>query len=251
MKVSVIIPAYNEENYITACLDSLLNQEFPADEIIVVNNNSTDNTVALVKKYPVRIVNEKKQGITYARNRGFNEAQYEIIARTDADTIVPHDWIKKIKTSFKDKELVALSGPAHFYDLPDVVKRGKLTMEALFSYIRLFKQIMKYDCLYGPNMALRKTAWEQIKDEVCLDDKEVHEDIDIAVHLAPVGKIHFDYSFVVESSFRRWKRLDPYFDYTNRMIKSIRKHKTFVMEQKGKSFVKKIVSKAFLVDDIK
>ena len=251
MKVSVVIPAYNEEGYLNNCLDSLMAQTVMPDEIIVVNNNSTDKTVAIAKKYPVRIINEKKQGRTPARNRGFSEAQYEIIARTDADTIVPPTWIKQIKQQFKDKKLVALSGPAHFYDLPDVVKQGKLTTEAFFSYIRLFKQIMKYDCLYGPNTALRRDAWEKIKNEVCMDDNEVHEDIDIAVHLAPLGKIVFDYNFVVESSFRRWKKIESYFDYTNRMIKSIRKHKTLVVEQKGKNLVKRLVARAFPVDDIK
>src|ERR1035437_9820650 len=89
MKVSVVIPAYNEEKYIGACLDSLMDQKEKPDEIIVVNNNSTDNTAKIVKKYPVRLINEEQQGMIPARNRGFNEAKFEIIARTDADTILP------------------------------------------------------------------------------------------------------------------------------------------------------------------
>jgi len=244
MKISVIVPAYNEEAYIRNCLESLTKQEIMPDEILVINNNSTDKTVAIAKQFPVRIINEKKQGITHARNRGFDEAQYEVIARTDADTIVPPDWIKRIKKNFQDKKLVALSGPAHFYELPDMVNSSKFTTEASFSYIRLFKQLMKHDCLYGPNMALRKSAWEKIRTEVCLDDKEVHEDIDLAIHLAPVGKVHFDYTFIVESSFRRWKKIDPYFEYMNRLVKSIRKHKTPV-RQRGSDLVKRIVAKAF------
>lgn len=251
MKISVVIPAYNEEAYIRNCLESLVKQQVKPDEIIVINNNSTDKTVAIAKEYPVKIVTEKIQGMIPARNRGFNEAKYEIIARTDADTIVPSDWIKEIKKNFKDKSLVALSGPAHFYDLPVAVKQGTFTIEALFSYIRLFKQIMKHDCLYGPNMALRKNSWEQIKKTICLDDKDVHEDIDLAIHLAAVGKIKFDYKLLVESSFRRWKKIDAYLDYTNRAIKSIRTHKKFVVEHKGKEFVKRMVAKAFSVDDIK
>lgn len=247
MKVSVIIPAYNEEAYIGNCLDSLMQQEVKPDEIIVVNNNSTDKTVSIAKKYPVRIVREKKQGMIQARNRGFDEAQYDIIARTDADTIVPPNWIARIKKYFEDKELIALSGPAHFYDLPDVVRSSKLTTEAAFSYIRLFKQIMRYDCLYGPNMAIQKEAWNKVKNTICLDDKEVHEDIDLAIHLSHVGKIKFDFSFIVFSSFRRWKKLDPYFEYTSRMVKSISKHKKITKEQ-GKIWVKKLVEKAFVVE---
>src|SRR5258706_15392459 len=109
MKVSVVVPAYNEEKYIRACIESILNQEEKADEIIVINNNSTDKTVDILKQYPIKIVNETEQGMIQARNRGFNEAQYEIIARTDADTIVPPDWIAKIKKNFENEKLVALS----------------------------------------------------------------------------------------------------------------------------------------------
>ena len=103
MKVSVVIPAFNEEKYIGKCLKSVVNQIMPADEIIVVNNNCTDKTEVIAKKFGARIVKEKVQGMTPARNRGFNSVKYEIIARTDADTVVPKDWIKIIKNNFKKR----------------------------------------------------------------------------------------------------------------------------------------------------
>src|SRR3989344_7794863 len=109
MKISVVIPAFNEEKNIDKLIQSLLNQEEPADEIIVVDNNSTDHTDAIVKNYNVRILHEPKQGITHARNRGFDEAKYEIIARTDADTVLPTDWIRKIKNDFKKYKIDGLS----------------------------------------------------------------------------------------------------------------------------------------------
>src|SRR6266567_2953645 len=95
LRISVVIPVYNEEKYLGKCLDSLMRQNVKADEIIVVDNNSTDNSVAIAKKYPIRVVFEKTQGMIPARNHGFNEARYEIIARTDADTILPVNWIKR------------------------------------------------------------------------------------------------------------------------------------------------------------
>ena len=64
MKVSVVIPVYNEKKRIKKCLDSLLSQSEKPDEIIVVDNNSTDSTVSIVRKYKgVNLVHEKKQGI--------------------------------------------------------------------------------------------------------------------------------------------------------------------------------------------
>lgn len=223
MKVSVVIPAYNEESYIGACLESLMQQKELADEIIVVDNNCTDDTIAIAKKYPVKIVSEKKQGMIFSRNKGFNEAQFEIIARTDADTRVPPDWIKRIKSKFeRNKSIIAIGGPAHYYGLPSVVQVKEWPTNVFFKSL---EQVLQHDCLFGPNMAILKTAWEKVKDEVCLKDSMVHEDIDLSIHLAPYGKILFDKKLVVDSSFRRWTRVKPYLDYPYRALRTIQRHK--------------------------
>ncbi len=221
MKVSVVIPAYNEEPYIAACIESLLNQEEPAYEIIIVDNNSTDKTKEIAEKYSVKIVSEKKQGITFARNKGFELATGDIIARTDADTRVRKDWIKKIKEHFKDKDLLGLSGTIFFYDLPLTQYSNWPTTLILKS----INSILGHDALFGPNMAIRKSAWQLVKDEICLDDKKVHEDIDLAIHLSYHGKIIFDKDLIVDSSPRRWKKMKPYFEYPYRYIKMLRFHK--------------------------
>lgn len=255
LKVSVVIPVYNEERYLKACLESLMRQSEPADEIIVVNNNSTDNSVKIAKQFPVRILKEKAQGMTPARNKGFNESQYDIIARTDADTILPKNWIKKIKKSFADDKLIALSGPADFYDLPDFIHNShwqtqSTWVKAIKTYNKVVKQLLKHDCLYGPNCAIRKSAWEEVKNTICLDDKEVHEDLDLAIHLAPLGKIKFNNTFLVSTSVRRWKRPEAYVEYLYRGLKSIQKHQHLNPTQRSKQFVKKIVSKALLLNKI-
>lgn len=252
MKVSVVIPAHNEEKYLAKCLKSLQEQKFPKDkfEIIVVDNNSTDTTGQIARAAGVKVIVEKEQGITPARNRGFNEAQYEIIARTDADTILPPDWLKHIEKAFQDKKLIALSGPAEFYDLPDFVQNAHLRtkptgVKIITSYNRIVNNVLKHDCLYGPNYSFRKSVWEKVKNDVCLNDRDVHEDLDLAIHFAPFGKIKFEYNFVVQTSVRRWKKPEAYLEYLYRGFKSIRKHKQLVVEQKGKEFVKKIFLKAF------
>ncbi len=236
MKISVVIPAYNEEKRIDACLESLMKQKIMPDEIIVVDNNSTDSTKEIVKKYPVKIVTEKKQGMIPARNRGFNTAKYDIIARTDADTILPPNWIKKIKKCFLDKKLIALSGPAEFYDLPELIRnshwQSKPTgVNLIKSYNRIVRKMTKHDCVFGPNYSIRKSTWEMIKNNVCLNDKQVHEDLDLAIHLAPYGKIKFDVNLIVSTSVRRWKRPNAYIEYLYRGLKSIQKHKKSIIKQ--------------------
>jgi glycosyltransferase involved in cell wall biosynthesis len=233
MKVSIVVPAYNEENYIGLCLDSLVNQEEHADEIIVVDNNCSDRTVEIARQYKhVRVVKETIQGMTPARNKGFNSVQHEIIARTDADTSVPKNWVKKIKKEFaNDPSLVGLSGRAYFNELPPFLKHPYWPPTAL---VRAATKIFKHDVMFGPNMALRKSAWEKIKNEICLDDHTVHEDIDLAIHLATVGTIKFDRTFRVISSPRRFKKLKLYIDWPYRYFKMLGKHNRFLTQLNDK-----------------
>src|ERR1035437_7280167 len=96
-EVSIVIPAYNEEESILQTLYSLCNNfSSKPVEIIVVNNNSTDNTEALVLSAGVPCVREMKQGITAARNAGLAEAKGKYILNADADTIYPADWVEEM-----------------------------------------------------------------------------------------------------------------------------------------------------------
>ena len=117
-QISVVVPAYNEEKYLPACLASLGRQTFRNFEVIVVDNNSTDRTSEIAKSFRVRLVKEKIQGMIPARERGFEVAKSEIIARTDADTVVPENWLSQIYEIFsKQPDIVALTGSHEFPDL--------------------------------------------------------------------------------------------------------------------------------------
>ena len=90
LTLSIVIPAYNEENYLRACLDSIAAQTVMPDKVIVVDNNSTDKTVALARSYDfVTLVHERQQHQSFAQATGFNLASSDIIGRIDADSILP------------------------------------------------------------------------------------------------------------------------------------------------------------------
>jgi len=110
--ISIIIPAYNEEKLIGLCLSSLRNQNFSKKdyEIIVINNASTDNTAQIVQNFGVKLVNEPKKGVVFAIKKGFLEARGKIIAITEADTLVPPDWLSKIYMAFQNNPNVVLVG---------------------------------------------------------------------------------------------------------------------------------------------
>lgn len=200
MKVSVVIPAYNEERRIGHCLKTVFSQTVPPFEVIVVDNNSTDDTVKIARDAGATVIVESKQGVTFARNTGFNRAKGDIIARTDADTIVPDDWIERINKHFEsDPKLYAVSGPAVFGISVFSPLLRLLVFEAN-------KRIFGHYGLFGPNLAIKKTAWEQIKDDVCLDDDKVHEDTDLSIHIGQIGKIGYDKHLKVRTSARRLRQ---------------------------------------------
>jgi len=117
-KISVIIPIYNGKNYIKKLLDSLLDLNYPKNdfEIIVVDNNSSDNTIELVKKYPVRLLEEKSIQSSYAaRNKGIKHAKYDILAFIDADCIASKAWIKEGIEPIVNEEADLVGGQVEFY----------------------------------------------------------------------------------------------------------------------------------------
>ncbi|NMB84164.1 glycosyltransferase family 2 protein [Candidatus Roizmanbacteria bacterium] len=222
MKVSVVIPAYNEEKYIKKCLTSLQKQKEKADEIIVVDNNCSDKTISIAKQFSVSIVKEARQGIIFARNSGFNAARYDIIARCDADTILPTDWITRIKKNFDKSKIDALTGPIILYDT--ILKTNKIAIR-YFYFMKLIQKGM--ETLVGPNMALSKKMWDKVKDKVCLDDTKVHEDIDLAIHiLEEDGIIKRDNHLTVKASGRRMKNnpISFFTEYPLRLVKTFQNH---------------------------
>ena len=80
--ISVIVPAWNEEKYLKTLLPRLIAQDYSNYEIIVIDNNSKDNTAQVASSFGVKVISEKKQGTSYARAKGFEKARGEIIVRT-------------------------------------------------------------------------------------------------------------------------------------------------------------------------
>jgi glycosyltransferase involved in cell wall biosynthesis len=226
MKVSVVIPAYNEEKYIGKCLTRVTGQSITPDEIIVVNNNSTDKTEAIARKFGVKIIQEHVQGMTPARNRGFNTAKYEIIARCDADTLVPKNWIKIIKNDFKNGDIDALSGPVYFYDSDVLKSTSTIPSDIVWKSFKLIAKGKKY--LNGPNMVITKKIWNKVKGIVILDDKKVHEDMDLSLKIAKEeGIIGYDPALLVGISARRLKKHPESFflEYPIRIVKTFMANK--------------------------
>ena len=201
MKISIVIPVYNEAESIGACLEAISRQTIKPHEVIVVDNNSTDGTAKIAQSYDfVTLLGEKRQGVVHARNRGFNAAKGDIIARIDADTILPADWLKSAQAIFESSEVTAVSGAPHYYDFPLARLADAIDMPLR---ARLARKLGDTNFLWGANMALRKSAWNNIKRVLC-SEKGMHEDFDLAIHLQEHGhKVIYEESLQANVSSRR------------------------------------------------
>lgn len=113
--LSVVIPTYNADQTIAPLLESVLGQQIKPREILVVDDCSTDETVRIVKRYPVRVIQQTKNGgAACARNRGIQEAQGDIIMFLDSDTYLMPGSIEAVIDGFNTRENVhAQNGICH------------------------------------------------------------------------------------------------------------------------------------------
>ena len=120
LRLSVVIPAYNEADYLAGALQSLQQQDFDASyEVIVVDNNSTDDTASIARHYGARVLHEAQPGVCAARQRGTAAARGEVVVSTDADTVHPSDWLTRLNAQLRARpEAVAVAGPCRYQDPP-------------------------------------------------------------------------------------------------------------------------------------
>lgn len=186
LTLSIIIPAYNEENHLQACLEAITRLVEPPDEVIVVDNNSMDRTAAVAKGFSfVTYLNEPKSGIVFGRNLGFNATKCDLIGRIDADTLLPPDWTAKVKQFYSDpaNSEVAWTSSAYFYNVRGRRFFGWAHHALIFRFNRL---LMGSYVLWGSNMALPRPLWDKVKPDLC-SRLDIHEDIDLAIHLKHAG----------------------------------------------------------------
>ena len=212
--ISIIIPVYNEARRIRACLDSIAAQTDMPDEVIVVDNNSTDDSVAIAKEYPfVKVVSESRQGRGFAYAAGFDAASGDILGRINGDSRLEPDWVARVRHTFTESPGIGgLTGPAYTDTLPAT----HMFMTTLWSrcYFRWNEAVQRINTLWGANMAISSESWRAVRSGVCFDDKLVHDDQDLAYLLNGHGfRIIRDNKILVTTygqHYHLWPKLHEY-----------------------------------------
>jgi glycosyltransferase involved in cell wall biosynthesis len=211
LTITVIVCAHNEERFLAPCLHSLLAQSRLPDEILVINNASSDGTSRVAAAIPgVRVIEEPRKGLVMARERGRLEAKGELLVYVDADCRAPLSWLERIAARFEaDEHLLALSGNYRFYDWD---WWGRSLLRAYdFSLGPATHVLVKYILrigvvFYGGNFAVRRSALERING---FDTSiEFHgEDTNLGRRLSQLGNVELRYDCFLYTSARRYNAM--------------------------------------------
>jgi len=208
MTISVIVCAHNEARYLPACLHSVLAQSRTPDELLVINNASSDGTPFLASQIPhVRVVDEARKGLVVARETGRRHASGDLLIYLDADCRAPLTWLARIERRFdRDAALVALSGPYRYYDWDwtgrALIRAYDFTLAPATQL--LVKHLLRIGTIfYGGNFAVRKEALERIGG---FDTSiEFHgEDTNVGRRLFAIGKVGLFHDCYLYTSARRY-----------------------------------------------
>jgi glycosyltransferase involved in cell wall biosynthesis len=206
--ITVIVCAHNEARFLASCLHSLLAQTRPPDELLVINNASTDATRAVAQQIPnVRVVDEPRKGLVVARETGRRASRGSILVYVDADCRAPLTWLERIERHFaRDNDLIALSGPYRYYDWD---RWGRLLIRAYDftlapATLVLVKYILRLGTIfYGGNFAVRRSALDWIGGfDTSIDFHG--EDTNLGRRLFKVGKVSLQYDCFLYTSARRY-----------------------------------------------
>lgn len=218
LSVSVVIPVRNDARLLEVCLQALESQTRRADETVVVDNDSSDDTAVVAQRHGARIVSEPVPGIPQAASAGYDEASGDIIARLDADSRPGPDWIESIVERFQNHaDLDFLTGAARFYGSTPLVHwiGEHLYIGGMYAVLTPF---LGHAPLFGSNMAMRTDAWRMLSGEVHRDAPNIHDDFDLSFHVRPDMTVLRDRGIVVDVSAR------PFQDWT-----SLRRRLSFVL----------------------
>ncbi|MDK2973992.1 MAG: hypothetical protein PWP08_363 [Methanofollis sp.] len=201
--ISVVVPTYNEEENIAACLESLCSQTIPRDayEIIVVDGNSKDRTREVAAIYADQVFVQTSKKVGGARNDGAMAAKGDIVATTDADCYLPPDWLERLGRDFADHPDAVLIYGLVFPKEKGIKNTVSICLANLFSRLGYLTHSIYYTL--GCNTAFRRDAFMKIGMYHTVD---AGDDLEIARRARQAGRVILDTRLKVGFSMRRYEQ---------------------------------------------
>jgi glycosyltransferase involved in cell wall biosynthesis len=184
MRVSVAVPCYNGAKYLGSTIESLLQQSRPADEVLVIDDGSTDGSAEIARRYPVQVVfHGQNHGLATARNTAVKVAQGDILAFIDVDASADRDWLAHLIQPYEDESVHGVGGQGLEINIQSLADRWR-QLHATQSHGESPRQSV--DFLYGLNMSFRLYVLRQTGG-FCTDLRTNAEDMDIGYRLNDAG----------------------------------------------------------------
>lgn len=200
-QVSVVVPVLDDAEHLDRCLRALAAQTVPVDEVVVVDNGSTDGSAEVARAAGATVLHEPVRGIARASARGYDHASGDVLVRLDADSVPPPGWVAEAVRLLDQPGVVAVTGPGRPRDGGPVLRR---VWDGLYMgpYFVLMWSALGRPPLFGSAMAMRRDTWTAIRGRAHRDDPEVHDDVDLAMQLDPAWRVLVDRALAVEVSAR-------------------------------------------------
>ena len=160
--ISVIIPSYNSGQTIKECLDAIFSNKFESFEVIIISDNSTDNSIDIAKNYNCKIIELKEnKGPAFARNAGANSASCDILLFVDSDVIVKEDILMHVNKTFNNKEINVVQGIySHEPNYKNIITQYQ---QSFYCYYTWQKKKLYTSTLVTNCFAIRKNIFDQLK----------------------------------------------------------------------------------------
>lgn len=160
--VTFYIPCYNQEEYLVGCIESILRQSYPVEEILVIDDGSTDNSAAIAARYPVRIIrHERNLGLAAARNSAIRNARGDFLAAVDTDAVPEDTWLERIMANFSGASVGGVCGKLLEVHTGTVADRWR-QVHMQQHWGEDSKKITKPDFLFGAGSVFRTSALRDV-----------------------------------------------------------------------------------------
>lgn len=249
-KFSIIIPVYNVEKYLKKCLDGVFNQTYKDYEVIVVNDGTKDNSMDIVKDYNVKVINQKNQGLSAARNAGVKKAIGDYLIFLDSDDYWEKDLLKELSKSLKNNpDLVR-------FQINEVYEDGRVIPYQEESFTNLsgpdaFKKIVKYHFV--------ENAWcYAISKKYYLENKfefktgTIHEDFGLIPLVIMKAKRVNSINYLGYNYLQRQGSImsNKNYEKTKKKVADMYLHYNYLIEEINKLDVDTTIFKSFVANSL-
>ncbi len=204
LRVVVVVPCLDDAGFLAACLEALAHQTRQPDEVLVVDNGSTDGSREVAQRAGATLATEPRRGIWPAVARGYDlaAATADVVARLDADSVPPADWLERVTAAFdREPGLDALTGAARFYGATPLVHYlgEHLYIGGMYAVLT---PAFAHPPVLCSNFAMRTGLWLRVRHLVASDDPLLHDDLDLSIRFPAGTRVRYDRTLVMPVSAR-------------------------------------------------